>query len=503
MKRAFRVFALWLGLAGAAHAQAAVPPDDTMADQPSPSDFVKRSESGLSFLGNPLRVSGVNLDWAGLHSDTGHAADARYPTAFELGDAMATVQEMGGAVIRVLSAGASAGCAMCIAPTRGQFNEAALLRVDLLLKRAHDAGLKVIIPLAGSGAGCSASREADMSRDTPCIFAGWHGKTSEAFFTDPEVKADFRHFVISLVQRMNTLTLLPYAEDPTIFAWENCDRCGAGLPAQVLASWTEELGAAIKSVDKRHIYENGAFAGRLAPNAPNAVPPNLIALPSVDMLGDAITPAAPDASTPPADMEAAADAVTKAGRIYFIDSYGWTPKDWASPEDMEAFLNRIVRHRAVAGALVTDLQGHADQGGYMPVSPGSGPESVLYYPGTNTAVADARAMQARARAVRRFDFRMADLPIPAFSLVAPPQILHVDQGRIVWRGAAGATNYAVERSPDPHVDGTWTILCTQCATDDTVPWADPAPPKTPAWYRLTPYNANGHEGLPSEPAQSK
>jgi hypothetical protein len=110
VKRAFRVFALWLGLAGAAHAQAAVPPDDTMADQPSPSDFVKRSESGLSFLGNPLRVSGVNLDWAGLHSDTGHAADARYPTAFELGDAMATVQEMGGADTRpVQRSGASAG----------------------------------------------------------------------------------------------------------------------------------------------------------------------------------------------------------------------------------------------------------------------------------------------------------------------------------------------------------------------------------------------------------
>jgi mannan endo-1,4-beta-mannosidase len=489
-------------LTGPALAQAPPSGYDTMANAPNAGDFVKRADTGLTLLGNPLRLAGMNIPWLALRSDTGHAADSRYPTAFEITDVLSTVQAMGGSVIRIVSAGASAGCTLCIAPAPGLMNEEALKQVDLILQQARDMGLKVIIPLAGSGASCGGA-ETDPVASSPCVFAAWRGKTPAEFFTDPIVKADFDRYLAAILQRVNSITGIAYRDDPTILAWENCDACGAGVPAPVVAAWTEEIGEAIKALDRHHLYENGAFAGRLAPASPGAVPAASLALPSVDVIGDQIIPAAPGPATAPGDMADAADAAAKSGRAYVIDAFGWTPKDWKTPEDFEAFLNRVVKKRIIAGALVTNLQGHADQGGFLPVPPNAGPESALYFPGTQTDAADLDAMQARARVVRRFAYRMAELPIPAFLTVNPPKILHVDHGRIVWQGAAGATDYTVERSQDPHVNGSWKTLCTHCTSDATAPWQDPDVPKEAPWYRLTPYNANAHAGLPSDPVQSK
>jgi hypothetical protein len=49
----------------------------------------------------------------------------------------------------------------------------------------------------------------------------------------------------------------------------------------------------------------------------------------------------------------------------------------------------------------------------------------------------------------------------------------------------------------------WKTLCQHCATDTQTPWQDKDMPQGPVWYRLTPYNANGHAGLPSAPEQSR
>ncbi len=493
--RTSTVLALTLVLAGRAHGQAA---PDTMANQPNPSDFVKRTDKNFTLGGDRIRLGGMNVGWLALRSDTGRAADLRYPTPFEIDDMLTTVQAMGGRVIRIVSAGATAGCALCLVPAPGKINDNALKQLDMILKKAADLGIQVIVPLAGAGTGCADGGELDPVAQSPCVFTKWRGAGPDGFFTDAGVRADFLRAASALVQRVNSVTGIAYRDDPTILAWENCDACGGSVAPAEIGAWTEAVGAAIKAMDTHHLYENGALAGRLAAPASESV----LAEPSVDILGDRVTPAAPAASTPPATIGEVADAVAKAGRIYLIDAYGWSPKDWATQDDFDMFLDQAVHTRDLGGALVSDLQGHADQGGYLPVPPNAGPDGGLYFPGIGTEAASAETMQARARAVRRFDFRIVNVMFPAFATVDPPAILHVEQGRIYWRGAAGATDYAVERSPDPHVNMSWQRLCDHCASDDHVPWQDKDKPKEHQWYRLTPYNANGHAGLPSDPVQS-
>ncbi len=469
-----------------------------MATQPDPRDYVTRDSTSLMSLGSVLRFGGINISWLTLRDDNGRPDGIRVPTDFEVRDALNTVLDMGVGTVRVLSLGASAGCAQCLLPAPGPLNPDALKQADHVLRLAHDAGLKVIIPLAGPGTACPAQGPADPVYDTPCTFAAWRGKPVGAFYTDPQVRGDFVQFVTALLHHVNVETGIAYMDDPTILAWENCDGCGAGQDTHTIAGWTEFLGQTIKGMDTHHLYENGAFAGRIASGA-GAPAREDLALPSVDMIGDRLPPRP---GTAPADLFTdALQAVTKAGRIYVIDSYGWTPAFFPAIDDLQAFHAAFIHDRTDTGAFVTDLQGHADQGGYLPPTRPGFP--ALYFPGAPSGQMDSDTVQARARAVRRFSYRMMDFTPPAFSQTGAAEILSAVHGKLRWRGTAGALKYSIERTNDVTMDGSWVNVCDQCASDTSPEWQDPSVPAGPVWYRIIAFNANMHIGLASAPVQDK
>jgi hypothetical protein len=127
----------------------------------------------------------------------------------------------------------------------------------------------------------------------------------------------------------------------------------------------------------------------------------------------------------------------------------------------------------------------------------------LYFPGLAVQGIDRDDMEQRGRALRRFNFAMSDVwQAPAYQLTPKPEIISATGGRVVWRGAAGALDYTIERSADPRLPQTWETLCDECVTDASGPWQDPSPSKEPAWYRVMPFNINGHKAQPSEPVQN-
>ena len=353
-------------------------------------------------------------------------------------------------------------------PPRGQIGGVALTHLDMLLRQARDAGVKLIIPLSGRLGACPTSGAPDPVAGQACVMARWRQKDGAAFYSDAAVRGDFAAFVTRLLNHLNPLTGLTYANDATIMAWENCDGCGAGLDAGVLADWTEFLGHTIKATGTHQLYENGAFAGRLGRGA-GAVSDAQIGLPSVDIIGDRVMPGVdPQAS----GLSAAVDQVTRLNRVYVIDAYGWTPAQFPTQEGFDHFLHAIVANRSITGAFVSDLSGHADRGGNLP--PGLDGQS-LYFPGTTTKEAADDVMQARARVVRRLSFGMQDLlPLP-FLNVEQPMILSAVHGRVTWRGAAGATTYGIARSKDIIAGGSWQSVCDRCVTDAEGFWQDPSP----------------------------
>jgi hypothetical protein len=459
-----------------------------MAIQPDPHDFITRTDSQLYWLGNPIRFGGVNINELAIRPTP---QGVQTPTDYETDDLLGTVAALGAGMVRSVSLGISAGCADCLMPAPGQLNPVALKRFDHLLHLAHNDGLRLFIPLAGGGDSCPAIP--DPLRDTACIFARWHHLPPSAFYTDPAVRADFTNAVTTLLNHVNVENGIVYRNDPIIAAWENCDGCGSSVEPAVLADWTESLGRAIKSVDTRHLYENGAFAGRLT-----TIGAGRLALPSVDILGDRFA-FQPDSG--PTRFAAALDAVTGANRIYFIDSYDWTDATFRTPDDLQSFMLEIRLARSLTGVFVSNLSGHAENGGYLP--PPANELPPLYFPGFAIGGMDEASVRDRARNVRRLTFRMLDILPLAYAQPAPPTIISVVHGKVTWRGSAGAADYSIERSGDLTAIGSWQTLCDQCATDLSPSWQDPNVPSTPVWYRMKPYNINNHFGLTSDPVANR
>jgi hypothetical protein len=458
------------------------PPYPTMAFQPDPRDFFGRSDTHLTLLGINMRIAGANVAWLGLRDDAG--SGVRRPTEYEVRDAMFTVQALGGTVVRTRSLGASVGCPLCLMPTPGHMNEAAFAQFDLTLKAAEDAGIKLIVPLAGGPQDCSKPDPFDGSL---CFFVRARGRSDAAsFFTDPAIRADFLSYVTALVTHVNNITGISYADNPAIMAWENCDGCGRGIAAGAVSAWSEAVGQTVHAADRHHLYEDGAFAGRINPSAPEAAPAAAWATASVDIVGDTV---------PPSDAAATAVAVAKADRVYLVDSLAWTPKLFPTEAVFETALDTMARQRSLSGALIDGLQGHANGGGYLPPPPGV---EALYFPGLDTSASSAAAMQERGRAFRRFAYRMAEIPPPPFLMPPPPQIISAVHGHLTWRGSAGALTYQIERATDLVAAGAWSVVCEDCP-GNAGSWQDPHVPNGPVWYRIAPINVNDHAAPPSDP----
>ncbi len=486
--------------AGPARAQAVLPHYGTLAAEPDPRDFVSRVDTQLNLLGDLLRFGGVDVAWLGLRQD-GQGAPRR-PTPYEVRDALATANAMGATVVRLPGLASTAGCPLCLETSPGQFNPDVFAQIDLVLDAARDLGLKVIIPLADNGADCEGAGAGGVI----CAVGSTRNAAGRAaFFTDAGLRAAYTKRVLTIVGHANATTGTPYRDDPTILAWEDCDACATGGNDRAVSAWSEELGQAIKGEDTRHIYETGAFAGRIGRAARAPVDPSLYATPHVDIVGDRLAVTGDAAASRTLVAETVA-LVGKAGRAYVLDSFGWSPSLWKTEADFDGWLDDLARTRDMAGAIVCCLQSHADQGGFLLPQPPAAPgQAALYFPGLTTADANLETMRLRDRALRRFNFAMAEVTLaPSYLMPPQPEILAVTHGRVAWRGAAGAADYTIERATDPGSLGGWTSVCpADCDKSGAGVWQDPNPVSGQVWYRVMPLNINGHHAYPSEPVQQK
>src|SRR5882757_6613401 len=93
--------------------------------------FVTRSGLRLVVGGRPFRFGGANIEWLGVAGyGPSDPAGPHFPSHYEVDDAMATAKEMGGTVVRSQTMGDSVGCAACIEPELGRFNEEAFAHID-------------------------------------------------------------------------------------------------------------------------------------------------------------------------------------------------------------------------------------------------------------------------------------------------------------------------------------------------------------------------------------
>jgi len=111
-----------------------------------------------------------------------------------------------------------------IQPRVGVFAEAGLARLDLILAKAAQYGIRLILPLSNwwdEMGGCQWYVDQVLGKSTP-------PKAKELFFTEPKVREAFADYMYAVLTRVNSLTGVAYREDPAVLAWELQVRRGRG-----------------------------------------------------------------------------------------------------------------------------------------------------------------------------------------------------------------------------------------------------------------------------------
>jgi hypothetical protein len=469
--------------------------------------FVQRSGTHLTLDGAPFRFSGPNIEWLGLESYGPHDPfGPRYPSHFEIDDAMATAAEMGARVVRSQTMGDTVGCPLCIEPESGKFNDAAFQASDYAIASAAKHNIRLIISLLGDCATCTGGGLGQ--------FLTWnHKQNLQDFFTDPALIAAFERHVDAVLNHRNSITGVLYRDDPTILAWENCNMCGIfavllhGDLGQV-ARWSETIGKRIKQIDAHHLYldTSGIFRGYPAAlDNPSTDAAAFEEYPHWDgLLGPGQAP------TTVETFSHDAAAVTSHGKVFIVNEFGWDLTNWKTHEDLQRLLDAMAHDTNISGDGFWALQAHLDNFGFQPIPADvhdpvyatageSGEWWALYYPGQKTLVMTAEDMAARAQMLRAHAYAMARAPVPKHATPPAPVITSTVFGSMVaWRGSAGAVSYSIERLDAS--SGKWQTICDKCATDMDDPWPDPHPAGfLGTQYRVTAYNADGAPSPPSQP----
>lgn len=471
------------------------------------SDFVKRAGTKLTLAGATFRYSGPNIEWLGLEGYGPHDPQGpRYPSNFEVDDALATAEEMGAKVVRSQTLGDSVGCELCIEPEEGKFNPAAFQVTDYAIQAARQHGMRLIIPLVGDCAACNLGGIGQ--------YLAWEKKQNpQDFFTDPGLIAAYEKHIDAVLDHVNSLTGVRYRDDPTILAWENCNMCGlvamfsGGGPAAIaqVSDWVETIGAHIKAVDPSHLTldTSGIFQGY-----PKVLDNKSIDLETFEYYPHWAKLMGPGTTLTAATFTHDAATVTAHGKVFIVNEFGWDRTDWKSAKDLEDVLETLARDANVAGDDYWALQAHLPYFGFQPLpaeshdptyaeNGESGEWWALYYPGVKTLVNSAEDMAARAQLLRAHAYAMTGVPVPAHRIPPAPVITSVViEGLIAWRGSAGAVRYSVERRDTGAQE--WKTICDRCATDSDDPWADPHAVLFGAQYRVIAWNADGVASPPSE-----
>jgi len=353
----------------------------------------------------------------------------RLPDQFELQDGLATVQQMGGTVVRTYSIPVWRGddppaeCSYVLGIDK--YNENAFRTLDLALKLANDNGVRLIIPLVNNWKWQGGRGE----------WAAFRGKSPDDFWTDPQLIADFERTVRYVLLRTNTLTGVRYCDDKAILCWETGNELSAP-PA-----WTHELAHYLKSVDRNHLVMDGVNGGRLHSSSLSDTNIDIVTThhyPSFRLRGTF------------AESIRQNWALAKGLKPYVVGEFGFV-----STAQMEDAMKAII-DTGVSGGLLWSLRFRDRDGGFYWHSEPDGGDlyKAFHWPGSPIGAGyDEIALMAT---VRSNAFAIRSLPPPSIPVPGPPTLLPItNSGAISWQGPVGAVSYTVERALK--ADGSWTL----------------------------------------------
>jgi hypothetical protein len=401
-QKAFIVVLATVVLVGNVHAQFSdfiTRRGDKLLDGNQEFRFISFNTPNLHYIEDYLPFRGTN-PW-------------RLPDEFEIDDALATIKQLGGKatrlyVLSVRRADDNPGIRRHI-DGPGLFNVDAFETLDKVLEEANKIGVRVIIPFVDNWKWWGGVAE----------YSAFRGKTRNEFWTDPQLKSDFKRTIEFLVDRTNTYTGIKYRDDKAILAWETGNELEAPFP------WTKELAAYIKSLDTNHLLLLGTNARELT--SEEIEDPN-IDIVSTHHYGD---------TKASLRTIVANEAMTKGKKPYLIGEYGIV-----TTNDIRTMTDTII-NEGLVGGMLWSLRFRNREGGFYNHYEYNG-ISAYRWPGfVNGDPYDERTVMS---IIHEKAFAIDGLRPPTLPVPAPPLLLPcADVSSISWQGSVGARDYIVER----------------------------------------------------------
>jgi mannan endo-1,4-beta-mannosidase len=462
-----------------------------------PRPFITRQGDQLMEGAQPFRFFGLcastlNMTKEQLLPDWSN----RWPDEFEMRDNLDSLRRIGARATRVgiglsIASENDVGAHVHVQAHR-TYNEEGFVALDLMLALAREYDIRIIFPFVASQSFTN-TRGVDE-------FAALSGKPKGSFWTDPEVREDFKHLVSFILNRRNTVNGVLYKEDPTILAWqlgnEFCSYAGdRGLKYEdwtdAIAEWCLDLAAFIKSEAPKHLVMEGGGVKREL----------LVADPNIDILSTHLYEYWSRVKGEPWEMAPMALEQRNALRgvkPLIVDELGL-----ASYDNLRALLETI-REEGIVGGLLWGMRGHRRDGGWYYHNEGGTPVNSYHIPGF--AVGYDFEEKRTLDLLRKEAWAIRGLPVPAIEKPSGIPLLMLLEDGFTWRGCSGASAYRIERAAS--AEGSWTTVATGLhdsvianvrahesanISAPTVLWYDEYVNAGETWYyRILAYNEGGY-----------
>ncbi len=371
----------------------------------------------------------------------------RFPDEFEIRDLFSGLQRVGGLVTRTftLSVAAPADSSVPVyISARHTYNEQAFRCLDTVIALAPEYNIRLIIPFIASQS-FGGIRGVDE-------FSALSAKPKGSFWTDEEVKADFKDLLSYILNRKNTVNGKLYKDDPTILAWQLGNEFGSYAGdrklqydewSPIILHWCLDIAAYIKGIDSNHLILEAGGVDRAT----------LIADPNIDIISDHLYEYWNRMGNQPWVLGPIAHnsrEECRGKKPLVVDEFGL-----GSTENLTSLMDTIC-NSGISGGLLWSIRSHRRDGGWYYHNEGGTKVNSFHVPGfadgfqyDETRMLDL--LRTRAYKIRGIQPPEIEPPSPA------PILMVKDQG-FTWRGSAGARYYTIERSEN--LSGPWKILVT-------------------------------------------
>ncbi|KAI8908481.1 glycoside hydrolase superfamily [Gorgonomyces haynaldii] len=355
------------------------------------------------------------------------------PTPQEQRDAIESVKGSYGRVIRTYTLGFGSGYHV---EGISKYNEQAFVAMDNAIAIAAENNIRLLVPLVNNHYGGDGGNLGFGDYGFICQF---RGKKPSQFYTDSQLKSDFKSIISYILNRKNTVSGVRYGDDPVLM-WQLGNELGTWQDPVPPAQWTIEMAQYIKSLAPKQLVADGTLGGL---DAPNRFEKLALQDGSVDIFSCHYYWGSSDLDR----IDRDANFVASYNKVFIVGEFGLTQSNV-----IQSLLYRGFKNKNVAGMLIWSLRYHSRDGGFYVHTESDGTLS-YHVPGFPQAEGFSADESTLVESIRYNAIRIQGLltlgminNVPYPTPPAPKQATGtITPKALRWFGSSWAAQYKISR----------------------------------------------------------